>query len=195
MSNFASLFLVHINYRTLSNYYIHQKIDLNGDGKADTIQLLDIDEAGDFILRINKTYFKGSLSDSVNGLSIVDFDENDKYKEIAVHTTGLSSDDEYLILWNDRKNITEMEVLKRWLQFLGNGIIYCDDWMGFLKKREKYILNNETRKLEKIPQELYYTGVEGTVCNNFTIYRTRELKDPIAKLCTGSKALILACYI
>lgn len=88
-----------------------------------------------------------------------------------------------------------MKVLKRWLQFLGNGIIYSDDWMGFLKKREKYTLNNQTQKLEKIPQELYYIGVEGTVCNGFAIYRTKELKDPIAKLCTGSKALILACYI
>lgn len=186
---------MNVNCQGFSNYYTHQKIDLNGDGKVDTIQLLDTDEAGNFTLIINKTSYKGLMSDSVNGFIIVDIDENDKYKEIAVHTPGPSSDDEYLILWYDGKNILEMGILARWPQFLGNGIIYCDDWMGFWKRREKYILNTQTRKLEKIPQELYYVGVEGTVGKSFTIYRTKELKEPIAKLRTGSKVLILACYI
>lgn len=169
------------------------KVDLNGDGKVEDISISEITEWGDFVLKVDKVSIKGKLSDEADGFVIVDIDTADKYKEIAVHTPGPSDDDEYLIYWYDGKSIKEMGRLSRWPEFLGNGIILVNDWMGFWAKRDKYVLNKKTRTLRLVPQELYYVGIEAKVKESFPIYKTRQSSEIVANLKPKSKILILVC--
>jgi hypothetical protein len=170
--------------------------DLNGDGNIEDIILSDISELGDFTLRIGSFTTKGKFStemEAADGFIIVDIDESDKYKEVAVHTPGPSDDDEYVIFWYDGKSIKEMGYVSRWPLFYGNGIVNVDGWMGFWSIREKYVLDKKSRTLQQVPQEFYYVGVEAEVRETFSIYKTRGASHVVANLKPKSECLILVC--
>jgi hypothetical protein len=170
--------------------------DLNGDSKIEDIVLTTNTELGGFVLKMDKFSKKGkfqSALEDVDGFIIVDIDKTDKYKEVAVHTPGPSSDDEYLIFWYDGKAIKEMGYLSRWPIFYGNGIVNVDAWMGFWSIREKYVLDKKSRTLQQVPQEFYYVGVEAEVIETFPIYKTRAASQVVANLKPKSECLILVC--
>jgi hypothetical protein len=170
--------------------------DLNGDSKIEDIVLTTNTELGGFVLKMDKFSKKGkfqSALEDVDGFIIVDIDKTDKYKEVAVHTPGPSSDDEYLIFWYDGKAIKEMGYLSRWPIFYGNGIVNVDAWMGFWSIREKYVLDKKSRTLQQVPQEFYYVGVEAEVIETFPIYKTRSASHVVANLKPKSVCLILVC--
>ncbi|MBE0433547.1 hypothetical protein IBX73_08800 [candidate division WOR-3 bacterium] len=177
------------------DFVMSQAIDLSGDGVVDSIRLSASPENGEFTLfvgasRVTRAFEGG---ESASGFVVVDIDKTDKYQEIAVHSPGPSDDDEYFLFWYDGALIHEMAYFGRWPEFYGNGIVNVDGWMGFWKKREKYVLNAETRKLEHVPQELYYVGVEANVRKSFPIYRTRTKSDIVANLSPNSACLIMVC--
>jgi len=167
--------------------------DLNGDGIEENIRLVYADQEGNFTINIGSIEYSNKLSDSVDGFILVDVNENDKFLEVAIHTPGPSDDDEYLILRYKGNEIKVLGKLTRWPYFMRNGIVYVDDWMGFWKKREKFVLNPKTEQLEKVPQEFYYVGIEATVAKSFPIYQTRENKEVVANLKEKSKILIILC--
>ena len=195
---FPSLFLYSFeNSSYTTNFLKEEKVDINGDGKLDEISISAISESGDFVLKINEISIKDKVGEEeeVDGFIVIDIDATDKYKEVAVHNPGPSSDDEYVIYYYDGKSIIEMGRIKRWPNFFGNGIILVDDWMGFWSKRDKYVLNNKTRKLDFVPQEFYYVGVEAKVKESFPIYRKREGSEIVANLKPDSKILIILCDV
>lgn len=187
--------IVHVPllYAQENSFKFKTEEDLDGDGKKEEIVLKPVSEKGDFILAVNSTSIFGKLGEeAVDGFIVVDVDQRDRYREIAVHNPGPSSDDMYCLYWYDGSTIRKMGVLSRWPTFPGNGIVLVDDWMGFWSKRDKYTLDPKTRQLVLIPQEFYYVGVEGIVKEQFPIYRTREGNDIIANLKKESSILILA---
>ena len=177
-----------------SDMVTEAKVDLNGDGKIDDVKLILPPNEGssDFELKINDVSIKDSHSYPVNGMLILDIDKSDKYQEVAVYTEGPSSDDDYFIFWYDGKRLKKMADIQRWPKFPGNGIVYVDDHMGFWVKREKYVLNQKTRALELVPQELYYVGSPAKVVETFPIYRTRQESKIVANLIENSEILVLA---
>ncbi len=178
------------------DFKVREMVDLNGDGTPEDVTISGITEEGNFTLRVGGVSVRGKLEmGESDGFVIVDIDTSDRYKEIAVHTSGPSDDDEYIIYWYDGRSIKEVGRLSRWPVFPGNGIVYVDDWMGFWKKRDKYVLDKNTRKLRLVPQELYYVGVEARVNKSFPIYKTRDRNEILANLKPNSKIIILACYL
>jgi len=168
--------------------------DLNGDKVTEKISLTNIEGTCEFYLEVSGKKVKGELFSGIpDGFIIVDIDQYDKYKEIAVHTPGPSDDDNYLIYWYNGDTIKETAYLSRWPKFLGNGIVYVDGWLGFWSRRDKYVLNNSTRKLDHVPQYAYYVGVKATVKNNFPIFKDKELKEKVALLSKSSEIEILLC--
>jgi hypothetical protein len=180
-------------YLEAEDFISKSSTDLNGDNKIENINLTKIGDTGEFYLEISGKKIKDRIGGVPDGFTIIDINTNDKYKEIAVHTPGPSSDDEYLIYWYDGKSIKEMALLARWPEFLGNGIVYVDDWMGFWRRREKYVLNNSTRKLELVPRFAYYVGVKATVKKSFSIFKDKDLKQEVALLGKYSEIELLLC--
>ena len=169
-------------------------VDLNKDGRIEAIAISEVRKTGDFVLKINGISTKGRLNEGrPDGFTLLDIDKRDPYTEIAVHTPGASDDDEYLIFWYNGRTIREMGRLSRWPKFLGNGIVHVDGWMGFWTKRDKYILDKKSRRLHKLPQELYHVGVEALTRESFTIRTTRESSKILARLKPQSHILILLC--
>ncbi|WP_417913656.1 hypothetical protein [Candidatus Electronema sp. JM] len=200
MKRSVLLFSLVILFSSLSTSFAENKfvqsakVDLDGDGKTDSIVLSGITANGSFHLKINTVSADGKFdSDPVDGFLVIDIDKQDNYKEIAVHTPGPSDDDEYLIYWYDGKSIQKMEHLSRWPEFLGNGIVYVKNWMGFWSQNNKYVLDKKNRKLYEVPQEFYAVGVEATVKESFPIYKTREYKDVVAYLKPETKMTLLVC--
>jgi hypothetical protein len=176
------------------DFIFKSSTDLNGDNKPEEISLTNIDETTEFYLEISGKKIQGKFDEEPSdGFIIIDIDKHDKYKEIAVHTPGPSSDDEYFIYWYDGEAIQKTAHLSRWPKFLGNGIVYVDGWLGFWSRRDKYVLNNSTRELEKVPQFAYYVGVKATVKNSFPIFKDKELTEKVASLSKNSEIEILLC--
>lgn len=201
MFNFHNQLFASDAFCPSSKYVTSAEVDLNGDEKIDkvTISLPDIPEeewsleTGDFELKVNDASIKGKLGYTVDGFVIVDIDKNDKFKEIAVHTGGESSDDEYLIYWYDGKSLRKMNWIARWPVFPGNGIVYVDNWMGFWSKRERYVLDRKKRVLKLVPQELYYIGQKVKVKKSFPLMQKRKGEKVLARLRLQSEILIIAC--
>lgn len=167
-------------------------VDLNGDGKPDTIAVKAIAPAGTFRLTINDQSITGKLSNPTDGLVVVDLLRGDKLQEIDVHTPGPSDDDQHRLFWYDGKTIRPASpLLMRWPEFNANGIVYMNDWMGFWEQTDKYVLNTKTHMLEKVPQEFYYVGKEAKVEKSIPICQTRGNNKVVANLLPKSTVQVL----
>lgn len=87
-----------------------ETVDLNSDNKDEKIKLENRDDAYDFKLIINDKEVFGQFYDGMSdGFLVIDVNKYDKFKEIAVHTPGPSSDDEYIIYWYNGEEIVFMD--------------------------------------------------------------------------------------
>lgn len=170
------------------------KIDLNSDGILDNVLLEEIEsDTSGYRLQINEAEIYGSLGDPIDGFQVVDIAIWDKYKEIAVHTSGMSDDDMYRLYGYDGSSIHFMNELSGLPKFTGNGIVYVNDWMGFWSKRNKYKLDNTIRKLQLVEQEAYYVGLKTEVKKGFKIYKQKDLLEEVALLKDNSTIEFLIC--
>ena len=178
------------------NFTFQESTDLNSDGETDKINLEIIEgTSSEFVLNVNDIQYKDvHHNEEILGFKIVDININDKYKEIIIaHTSGGEDDSKYLIFWYDKKNIIKMEDLGGWANFTGNGIVYVNNWENFWTRVDKYVLNDITRTLKFIPQFAYYVGIKAKVVNSFSIFRNKDLKEPVALLNKDSEIELLLC--
>jgi len=175
-------------------FRMHASADLNGDGKSEEITLTPLARLGGmaFTLTVNGSSVTDRLGDRVNGFLIVDIDENDRYKEVAVHTPGPSDDDEYFYFWYNGKELHRTGKVARWPSLLGHGIILVKDWWDFWERTKKYVLTTG-HALKRLPQEFYWVGVEGPARKGFPIYSTRDSDRVQANVRPGSKVLVVLC--
>ncbi len=174
-----------------------ESVDLNSDDKIEQINLKIIQgTTNQFILKVaDKEYKDGFSDEGIDGFRIIDINKYDKFKEVVVHSPGSSDDDEYIIFWYDGENIIKMDRLARWPKFLGNGILYVDNWEDFWVRRDKWVLDDNSRILYPVPQFAYYVGVKIKVVNGFSIYRDKDLKETVALLSKDSEIELLLCDI
>ncbi|HAB51198.1 MAG TPA: hypothetical protein DCE80_03315 [Ignavibacteriales bacterium] len=177
-------------------YALDTVIDLNGDKLKENISVkIFHSDTSDFIFTVNGRSITGVLemrNQNISGFKIVDLNKNDKYKEIAVYSSGPSSDDDYHFYGYD-SSVFFMNHIFESLTFSGNGIVYGEDWKGFWIAHDKYILNNETRKLEHIKQFAYYVGTTVKTIGEFEIYREKELINKVALVSKDSEITLLLC--
>ena len=169
--------------------------DLDGDGEIERISVSVISERPyNLVLRINGDSVKARLfSGLAEDLVVLDIDTTDGYREVAVHTPGPSCDDEYLVFGYDSGMVRQMGRLSRWPRFLGDGMVLVEQWMGFWRKKDKYVLNQQTRTLERIPQDLYHVGIDTRVRRSFPLHRTRKDPTVVVDLDPQSKVIVLLC--
>lgn len=128
------------------------KEDLDGDGIPENISIYKICNSNQFFLRIGEIY-KEVEDVWVGGFLVVDIDTNDGYKEVFVHNSEPS--DVYIAFSYDGKEIKKMARLTRWPRIHGSGEVDVYNWVDCWHIKEKYVLNQETRTLDLLPQELY----------------------------------------
>ena len=195
---FFSVFLLTSTSQS-QEFSFSESVDLNSDNLKELITLtVDRERPNHFVLKINEisiSDFLGEEGTEIDGFLIVDIDSTDLMKEIAVHNPGPSSDDEYLVYWCDGKQIKKVAHLSRWPIFRGNGVVYVDNWEGFWKRRDKYILDKKTHSLKLIPQFAYYVGINLRVKSSFPIYQNSDLRKAIHNLSEGSAITLLLCKI
>src|SRR5687768_3831618 len=98
--------------------------DLNGDGKPEAISV------------------DWKVDDSeVRGITVVDLDSGDKFKEVAVHMGLTDSDASVTVYGFDGKALKELGNVHALTEARGNGIILSDTWVGFWNLRQKYTLD------------------------------------------------------
>lgn len=180
------------------DFIFSSETDLNSDNKSDIIKVEAIGNPYgnpyEFKLTVNDSEIIGKFWDgTTDGFKIVDINKRDKYKEIAVHTPGPSSDDEYLIYRYSRDTIYFMNHLSSRPTFVGNGIVYFDNWEGFWTKRDKYLLDQKEMKLKLIAQAAYYVGLKVKIKEGFVIYKETDLVNKVALLSSGSEIEIVLC--
>lgn len=168
--------------------------DLNSDGKTDNITVKSIDETFDYILNVNGKDIRGNLGEEpIDGFTVIDINKWDAYREIAVHTPGPSDDDIFMLYWYDGSEIIAMNMLSRWPEFKGNGIVYVKGWEGFWAPLDKYKLDDASRKLIHIEQFAYYVGLKIKINKGFNIFREKELINEVALLSDNSEIEIILC--
>ncbi|SEU21807.1 FG-GAP repeat domain-containing protein [Stigmatella erecta] len=167
--------------------------DLDGDGKPESISLRWEEGEGTFTLKVAGKAVQGKAEDTeVHGVTVVDLDRGDKWKEVAVNM-GLTDGDAHCVLYGfDGKSLKELGGVHALTETSGNGIILSDSWMGFWNRREKYVLDRKAWKLSHVPQELYAVGAEGTVKQSFALVRSRTDGAVVANVAPGSKISVLA---
>ena len=169
-------------------------VDLNSDNIKETVTLEKTENPFEFRLTIeNETVLEKFEDGDPDGFKVIDINKYDKYKEIAVHTTGSSDDDEYMIYWYNGKEIIFMDRLSRWPTFKGNGIVYVDGWVGFWTDRDKYVLDDTDRKLKLVEQFAYYVGVTIKVKKGFKIFKEKKLINEVALLSEDSEIVLILC--
>jgi hypothetical protein len=167
--------------------------DLDGDGKPEAISVQWAEGDAQFVLKVGGATLRGKTNEAeVRGVSVVDLDGGDKWKEVAVDL-GLTDDDHRSIVYGfDGKALKELGSTHALTEVRGNGIVLSDSWMGFWTRREKYALDRKAWKLNPVPQELYFVGAEATVKQSFPIVRSVKDKAVVANLAQGSKIQVLA---
>jgi hypothetical protein len=197
MKNVILIFLFGVlgSYSLCAQEFIFSTtIDLNNDNETEAVFVENTTNPFEFRLSIGKTEVLGKFDDGeLDGFKVIDINKYDKYKEIAVHTAGSSDDDEYMIYWYNGEEIIFMDRLSRWPTFKGNGIVYVDGWVGFWTDRDKYVLDDITRKLKLVEQFAYYVGVTIIVKKGFKIYKEKELINEVALLSKDSEIELILC--
>lgn len=195
---FFSLFVL-LSTAQSQDFSFSESVDLNSDNIKELITLnVDRERPNHFVLKINEisiSDFLGEEGTEIDGFLIVDIDSTDLMNEVAVHNAGPSSDDEYLVFLFDGEQIKKVAHLSRWPRFKGNGVVYVDNWEGFWKRRDKYILDKKTHTLKLIPQFAYYVGINLRVKSSFPVYQNTDLKKAVDNLSEGSEITLLLCKI
>jgi hypothetical protein len=199
MNAVLSLLWISFSLAVGGGFVMAAKDDITGDGVKEDISIVPDADSSGFLLTVNSSKIKGKLSNGpVDGFQIVDVLADDGFKEIAVHTSGPSDDDQYIVYRFNGSTITQLAMFERWPKFLGNGIVYVDDWMGFWKKREKYQLDQAKNQILIVPQQYYFVGIDIKINKSFPIYKyyekynkTAVAKPVIANLKETTTATIL----
>jgi len=183
------------NFAQSQNFVFTAQADLNSDNIPDKINLSETDYA--YTLNINGIKITGEFDvEGLNGFKIIDINKNDVFKEIAVHASGPSDDDEYNLYRFNGKEIYFLNKLKGNPTFNGNGIVYLDFWEGFWMRRDKFVFDKKVKKLKRVPQFAYYVGVKNiSVKNYISIFADKSMTQKTAVLSKNSKIEILLCDI
>lgn len=191
------------------NNQIIQYADLNGNGIMDKIILTINDEYGyEYTLQVNDLKLELFGSNIEPNFNIVDIDERDSYKEIAVSEYGPSNDEAVSFFYYDGMNIIPMGVIEG---FYGIAYHYGNDLVGNMKidglgsistRTRGVILHtwfyadeyqlSEGHLLVNIPKDLYEMNYEVEVLREITLQKSREDSSAGVTLKKGEIATILA---
>jgi len=171
--------------------------DLDGDGKPEKVTLQP-GQDGAFTLKAGPVSMRGQVTteaggNDIHGFTVEDIDSSDKRREVLVHTTGELDEHHRVVFYAyDGKRFTELGKLSSAGEIRGNGIVLVDEWVGFWKRRDKFVLDAKKAQLRKVEQDVYWVGQEATVKKSFPLQRSRTDSAVVANLAPDTKVLVVA---
>lgn len=172
------------------------EVDLDGDGDLEDIRLIPLEREGKpcaFSLTVDGSTVVDKLSGTcyeIAGFLVVDVDQLDQYKEIAVHGPGLSDSDQCFYFWFNGKSLHRIGKLASWPHLPGDGTVLVNSWKDFWKKRDKYVLTQD-HKFQLVPQEFYWVGEQATVIRPLSIHSSRDYERVQTELQVDEKVAIV----
>lgn len=167
-------------------------VDVNGDGKPDTVSISAKSEATRFTLKINAATLTATKNGFYNtdGFQILKLNANPKVRYIAVLLSGDSDDRETRLFLYNGKTIRPAGVVPATV-VAPTGIIYAEWWMGFWQCKGKF-LPDANGVVQIVPQAGYYVGKTGTVKTTFVIRAAPSPTAPVvANVAPNSKVELI----
>jgi hypothetical protein len=175
------------------------KIDLNFDGKEETVKLFHKDEAQEFTFRINNAEIKGKFDYAFGSdIRVIDINRNDNLREVIVLGYGPSDqNDMYFYQYVEGKIIEVGHLPSNFgVDTDGSGRLTEYGWMGFWTIKLKYDFDSKKKTLTKIDEEFYEVNQECEVKNPFKLLSKREDGSPVAvELKKGTKLTVVKADI
>lgn len=179
------------------------------ESKKNTVRVLfHTDDAkymsGLFTITVDKISYTDSSQNAMDfyEVKVVDLDNNDDYKEIAV-CTYFNENTEYQLYRFDGKKIISLSTVTSMDVpiFLGDGTVKSKGWMGFWSYDYYFILNESKMKYEPVFKDEYpvkfYEGFDQDikVIESFNTYKERNVKsDIVTKFKPGDKIKLIKAY-
>ena len=166
--------------------------DINPDRKVEKIEVIFMDEGPyAYILKVDNKEYKGELEFADYAYAeLIDIDNSDGYREIAIVEVG-SSDSHLTHLFRYTGDIIKLGEISGMStpETTGDGIASGYWWMGFWGFNKEYKLDNDLNRILEITRETYkMKDVEAEVTKPFSILKDRvEGTDVVATLKPGTK--------
>lgn len=191
------LFLSSVIYSSTADTTV--KIDLNFDGREETVKLIHKGEEQEFTLRINDAEFKGQFDYAYGAdIEILDINRNDGLREVMVKGYGPSDqNDMQFFQFIDGKIITAGRLPSNFgIETKGNGELTEYGWMGFWTIKLKYEFDSKAKTITRVPEEFYDVNQECEVKESFKLLTRREDDAPaVIELKSKTKLTILKADI
>ncbi len=176
-----------------------EKIDLNGDGKADKLEVLSSDgQAG---LKAAKIVVNGvSLSDiqmyKELAVSIVDVDTSDKLQQILVDGTSESGKKWFTIfIWDGKKVLQAMKVdtasPNGALKLIDSGQVIVEKPQSFWTERTIWKLSGY--KFDELSQPFFAIGKPAVVETPIVLVYNPDTTSPVTGVGPGAVVEIVLC--
>ncbi|MBU1023916.1 hypothetical protein KKB99_06505 [bacterium] len=180
----------------LGEYVSKAEVDLDGDGKPEKIEIIPKHWCWGNDLFINDKLMENTSSDR---FCIVDLDKSDDFKELLVvfspYFTFKRSDAGFVYTYFNKKVEPVLDKSIQITRIMGDGLVYCQKNLPVGSAIEKYILDNETRKLNLIEADTFYTNLEITVKDSFSLQTKMNTQQILCDVNPNDVITLVACTI
>jgi hypothetical protein len=170
-------------------------VDINSDGKKDTIKLTCIPGSDAYTLTVNNSYVSGTGCNLDGVMFICDIDSKDKYKEIAISEAGPSSDNYTYLYFYDGKKLISMEGVEGdnySIKMSGSGTFSTQSRGQLLQTwffTDLYKLSS-SHKLVNLPQKLYKMNTIVKLKTQLKLQKSPNDASTAVVLKVGEKVMI-----
>ncbi|MBC8139896.1 MAG: hypothetical protein H7Y38_00485 [Armatimonadetes bacterium] len=168
-------------------------VDINGDGKADSVSLSSKTDSSRFTITVNGAKLSvapDSFYDGVPGFQVLKLAGNSKSRYLAVLLVAPSDNRETRLYLYNGKTIRPAGTVPGAI-VAPSGIAYSEWWMGFWQCKAKFA-PGANGTVQFVPQAAYYVGKSGTVKETFVIRTEPTANAPaVANVAPGSKVELL----
>lgn len=174
-------------------------VDLNFDGKKETVKLTHKGEEQDFTLQINDAVAKAKFEYAYGSdIQIIDINRNDNLMEVIVKGYGNSDQSDMFFFQYVDGNIVKCGHLPSnfGVDTDGSGVVTEHGWMGFWTIKFRYQFDTKRKTLTRLEEEFYEVNQECEVKNPFKLLAERnDNSETVVTLKPKTKLVIVKADI
>ncbi len=170
--------------------------DLAGNGKQEAISVRVTnkgDSIADFTLTVGAAKLTIAQTDDMDeckGLRVVQVDRSVPARQVIVALGGPDDIETDYLFGFDGSHIFKIGKLDSVADVRGNGAVYTTQWMDFWIATEKSFVDLRKRRVQNVPQPLYYVGESTTATASFPLRSDKSGSTEV--VAPGSKFIVVA---